>query len=495
MRIPVRTPELTFLIEYLDLPEATGIPGAGWETFQLRHLNNTDLFGITNKSRQVGWSWLAAAESVARACIQAKATSIFVSINLDEAGEKIRYAKQIIEALDLDVRPTLLTDNKLELELENGSRVISHPCRPVRGKGRASVYLDEFAHYIHDREIYQSAVPVVTKGGGILRIGSSPLGASGLFWEIFSESMRKFPGYRRDSIPWWQVIALCKNVRLATVVAPAMTTEERVYTFGSSRLILIYENMLEDDFKQEYECEWVDESVAWIDWELIRSNQVDSQQETESKQLLYSRSHTLDDALNLIDELADRVMRGKIEQVLYAGMDIGRHHDKSEIILRGITTTNTIPYRAGISLDKIKFDDQLAVFNKMMDRLPIACMLIDQTGIGMNLAENAVQRWGARVQPFTFTNASKELIAIETKLRYQRHEIPIPTDRDFVYQVHSIKKKVTAAKNSVFDCEASEKHHADMFWADALCVWAASGKAETVGELTEGDNPLDGYRG
>jgi hypothetical protein len=147
---PPLSPALTFLVEYLDLPEATGIPDATWETFQLRHLNNLAMLGITDKSRQVGWSWLAAAESVAIACLEKRSTSIFTSINLDEATEKIRYAKAVIEALDKEVRPTLIIDNRMELEYSNGSRLLSHPCRPIRGKARARVYLDEFAHYARD---------------------------------------------------------------------------------------------------------------------------------------------------------------------------------------------------------------------------------------------------------------------------------------------------------------------------------------------------------
>jgi phage FluMu gp28-like protein len=471
----------TFLIEYLDLPEATGLPDASWETFQIRHLNNPKLLGITDKSRQVGWSWLAAAESVGISCIQRRNTSIFVSINQDEAQEKIRYAKAVIEALDKEVRPKLITDNAYELEFQNGSRLISHPCRPVRGKARARVYLDEFAHYARDREIYQSAVPVISKGG-VLRIGSSPLGAGGMFWEIFAESMQRYPGYVRDVIPWWQVRALCRDVRKASLLAPGMTTADRVYRFGTERIITIYENMPLEDFQQEYECEWVDESVAWIDWELIKRNQLESQ----DGKLEYLRAKTPDAALAAIDELAGLIRAGKVEPVLVGGMDIGRRHDTSEITLLGKSTTGQTPYRLGITLDRCEFDTQALVVDTIMERLPVSQFMIDQNGIGMQLVETAVRKWGARVQPAEFTNPNKELWAVEVKLRFQRAEIPIPTDRDFTYQVHSVKKKVTESKNAVFDCDASEKHHADQFWALALAVWAS--KPQSAAEDWIGKN-------
>lgn len=471
--------ETAFLIEHLDLPAATGMPDATWEVFQLRHLNNQRLMGITKKSRQVGWSWLAAAEGVAAGCIHKRTDSIFTSINQDEAGEKIRYAKTIIEALDRSARPRLLIDNALGLEFDNGSRLISHPCRPIRGKARARVYLDEFAHYAKDREIYQSAVPVISKGG-VIRIGSSPLGAGGMFWEIFTESMKRYPGYVRDSIPWWQIHALCRDVRKATLEAPAMLTEERVAAFGTRRLREIYENVPLEDFQQEYETAWVDESVAWIDWELIKRNQATAQ----DGNLWYRTAKTVEGAMAAIEAVAQAVSDGKIESVFAGGMDIGRKHDTTEITLLGKGTTPQIPFRLGITLDRVEFDDQESVVNRLFDRLPIVAYHIDQNGIGMQLAENAQRRWGPKVNPSEFTNANKELWAVETKLRFQRSEVPIPTERDLVYQIHSIKKKVTAAKNSVFDVAASEKHHADKFWSLALAVWAAK-QESSANEWTE----------
>ena len=47
-------------------------------------------------------------------------------------------------------------------------------------------------------------------------------------------------------------------------------------------------------------------------------------------------------------------------------------------------------------------------------------------------------------------------------------------DRNLAYQLHSIKKPVTEAKNNRFDTERNEKHHADKFWAWALAVWASN---------------------
>lgn len=461
-----------YLVEHLDLPTATGLADATWEPFQLASLNYAGLLGITNKSRQVGWSWLAAADAVAWGRIVPRTTSIFVSINQDEAGEKIRYARAVIEGLDQAERPRLLTDNRFELEFDNGSRLISHPCRPVRGKARARIYLDEFAHYGEDRAIYQSALPVLSKGG-VLRIGSSPLGASGLFWEIYTQTTRRYPGYKRWKIPWWLIGSLCLDVRQAAKQAPDLETEARVRTFGTSRLQELYDNLPLEDFQQEYECAWVDESVAWIDWSLIQRNQALAQSGG-----LWSRSpRTPDLAFQAIEELQQAIEEHQVETALVGGMDIGRKRDTTEITLLGKATTNQLPFRLGITLDRVEFDTQFSILTAVMEGLPVINLHIDSYGLGMQFAESAKRRWGARIHQAEFTNPNKELWANEVKVRFQRSELPIPLDRDLVYQIHSVKRKVTQAKNQVFDVEASEQHHADKFWSLALAAWA--GKSST----------------
>ena len=459
---------LFFLVEYLDLPEATGDPDARWEVFQAEHLNNRNLLAIERKARQVGWSWTCAAEAVADSILVERSTNVFVSINLDEASEKIRYANQIIEALDAEVRPRKITDNKLELEFENGSRLISHPCRPVRGKAKVNVYLDEFAHYPKDREIYTSALPVTTRGGK-LRVGSSPLGATGMFWEIYAQEIRKYPGFDRRFTPWWYISVMCKDVAMARDTAHLMETEERVYTFGRDRLVTIFENMFIEDFQQEYECDWVDETISWITWDEIKKNQVDA----ADGNLWYRTARNVDEAMRQIDRVAKECSEGNIEARLSGGMDVGRRRNLSEIIIVGKGSSSQRPYRLGISLQKTEFDDQESVVVKLLTKLPITTFMIDETGLGMQLAENMVRRFPTKAVAAPFTVANKELWSIGIKLAMQRGRAPIPMDRDLAYQIHSMKKKITAAKNIVFDTEGNEKHHADKYWALALALIAA----------------------
>jgi phage FluMu gp28-like protein len=174
-------------------------------------------------------------------------------------------------------------------------------------------------------------------------------------------------------------------------------------------------------------------------------------------------------------------------------MDIGRKRNLSELYFVGKGTTEQLPLRLAISLDNVEFDDQQAVVSYALERLPVTALLIDRNGIGLQLAETLARRHGARVQGVDFTNASKELWSVELKVRMQKGQVPLPLDREISYQIHSIKKKVTAAKNAVFDTEGTEKHHADKYWALALAVWAAQSPAGDW-EDVDGLGKVDDYR-
>lgn len=488
------TDRLVFLVEYLDLPEATGDPNAQWEEYQLRFLNNRSILTSDNKSRQVGWSWTAAAEAVAESVLVPRSTVLFVSVTQIEANEKVRYANYCIDALDKDVRPTKLIDNRTELEFTNGSRIISHPCRPPRGKARARVYLDEIAHYPRDEEIYTAAVPIITRGG-VIRMGSSPLGASGKFWEIHAQALQPYPGYSRTNIPWWSVAHLCGDVPEAEVEAPKMQTLERVNEYGTERLIHIFENMPLEDFQQEYECDWTDESIAWIPWDEIKRNQVDASLDLLWFKHVQVGEYDVEDAIDAIEATAIAIQEGEIEPLLVGGMDVGRKKNLSEIIFVGKGLEpgiNVYPYRLGLSLDRLEFEEQRRIVSKALEILPVDRFLIDQMGLGMMLAEMLEDQFPTCAEGIDFTGQSKEEMAVEVKVRFQKAQCPIPLDRDLSYQIHSIKRMVTASKRLVFDTERNEKHHADKFWALALAHVAT---VDAFDFSVQAANPLRGYRG
>jgi phage FluMu gp28-like protein len=465
-----KTQRCQFLVDNLDLPAATGYDGARWEHFQLAHLQDDSVFRNEVKSRQIAWSWLSAAEAVADGILNGTG-SVFVSINLDEAKEKIRYAKNVIGALPKVMRPALVTDNRTEIEFANGARLISLPATAPRGKAQMNVYLDEFAHVRDDVIIYTAALPMISKGNRRLRMASSPMGASGRFWEVATESFRQYPGYSRKRTPWWEVQAFCTNVREARQLAPTLATAERVDLFGKDRIKAIFANLPLEDFEQEYECVFVDESTAWITWEEIAAAQAGNVW-CELAEIRGDGDGELREAVNRV---AEEVRLGRIEAALALGVDVGRTRNTSEIYAVGLSPSGTYPLRMALTLDASSFETQRAILRYVFERLPIVKGLIDQTGLGRNLAEDTERAFPVKAEGVNFTAESKLLWSTDAKMLIQQGKTPIPNDRDIAYQIHSIKRMVTPSRNVVFDAERNAKYHADKYWAWVLALAAARG--------------------
>ena len=467
-----KTLRAALLLGAVDVEDATGIVGAKWEKYQVDLWNDDARFGIDNKGRQSGYSFSIAAEALAESMLHSRSTNVFVSYNQTECTEKIRYAKAIWEALHPKARVPITNDARTYLEFENGSRLISWPGRPPRGKGPANIYLDELSHCQYDRDIYTAGIHFIQRGGR-LRIGSTPLGESGMFWEILTQAFQPYPGFSRRTIPWWTIEYLCTDVPRAVVEAPHMETRDRVYEFGTEILIDIFEQKPIESFQEEMECLFLDETVAWITWDEIRACQ-QKPTETGAPEWPYWTAENVEQAKAAVDELAHAVGTGNVSKELFAGVDIGRTKDLTEIhILDRRATTPRTTQRMMISLRATEFAQQREVLYHAMDKLPIKQCLIDSTGLGMQLAEEAHKKWPGRCKGVTFTMQSKQQMAVTLKVAMQRVDVILIADRDLAYQIHSVKRKVTAANNIVFDVDASEKHHADRFWAVALGVLAS----------------------
>jgi len=80
--------------------------------YQIKYLSDPNDFIHIDKARQTGFSYVYAGKSLARSHLSTHHTSIFISINQEEANEKIIYAKGLFESLPLSVQKNLIIDNK-----------------------------------------------------------------------------------------------------------------------------------------------------------------------------------------------------------------------------------------------------------------------------------------------------------------------------------------------------------------------------------------------
>jgi hypothetical protein len=420
------------------------------EPFQIAFLQAKSRYRWVEKARQVGFSFLFAAEAVARCHLRDAHTTVMVSYNLEDAKEKVNYARQLAEELPLAYRKKLVTDSKTELGfLSNSaskrvSRIISNPSKAPRGK-KGDLILDELAHYANDREVYKGSTALILRSRGQLTGCSSPLGRRGVFWEIAKQELRKYRAYWRQQVPWWLCRFFCTDVLCAVKQAPLMPTEERVRTFGNKDIQDQLDVLTLEDFQQEFELAFQDESYSFYPYELILPC-------------------TSDDIV-LADDFATF---GDVAGRLVAGFDVGRKRDLSELSIFEELGGKKV-CRLLRSYDRVPFADQELDLRRMLTMLPIGRLSIDQNGIGMHLAENLGRDFG-QVVPETFSNESKEIWATDFKILLQRKDVVLPKDRQLVAQIHSIKRRLTPTGKPSFEVEREEvgKGHADRFWSVAL---------------------------
>ncbi|MFC2085206.1 hypothetical protein ACFLS9_09120, partial [Bacteroidota bacterium] len=217
---------------------------------------------------------------------------------------------------------------------------------------------------------------------------------------------------------------------------------------------MIKRNMDEESFRQEFCCEFIDESTSYFPYELIKSGigeTVFSQPEIEAS-------------------------------VHYMGVDVGRRRDLTVIyILRQLgrklyTAEITLLYKKKFSIQKEIIIEKINEFNIKRGR-------IDETGLGMQLAEE-INEMNRFVEGVTFSNSNKERIVVNLKKAFENRVIEIPDDRMLITDIHSIKKSVTPSNLVRFDAKRTEQGHADRFWALGLAYDCLAMPVPSIPEIT-----------
>jgi len=411
--------------------------------------------------------------------------SVCVSYNLDDAKEKVALVKELHDELPLEFQKKMVIDSKTVVGFESNSsrrrvsRVVSHPAKPPRGKS-GDVYLDELGHCQNDRLIYAGATALISRSGGQLTVGSTPLGKRGTFHAIHTDPV-EYAGYWRQRVPWW----LCKHFSKIVddpnlcALAETLPTELRVERYGTGELQDQFNALPIEDFRQEFECAWQDERVSFFAYDLI----LPCCQKDASKIPIY-------DNLDQLVQVAPKLGR------LFAGFDVGRSKHPSELtIFEKQGETYTLRYQE--QYRETPFPKQRARLIRVVEALGenLRRFRIDSTGMGKNLAEDLQERFGRKIVQIDFTRQSKEAMANNVKILLQERNLVLPRDRSLIAQIHSIKQKITSAGNAIFDAVRNRFHHADKFWALALAVFKKRKKhaalievrARVVGEKTQED--------
>lgn len=374
----------------------------------LRSKDNSK-FIIDLKARQIGFSFEAAYTSLKRAVLE-KRNQLIVSASQRQASRVMIYIEKFFRAfkkLPSCSNLKFVKDAATTKELSNGAMILSLPPSPETIRGfDGDIILDEFSLYKNDNKVYEAILPSILRGYSIRIIGT-PLGCNNKFYQIWNNTDNKYPDFKRNSINIYEAIAQGLKVDI----------EE------------IKRNYDEDSFRQEFMCEFIDDSSSYFPYELIR---------------------------NCIDDY------GEIQGVNYMGIDIGRTHDRTVIFV--VTKYNEHLYESRKQvLDKMPFDQQKEIIKQIYHETKCERVRVDKGAIGYQLAEELEKEINA--EGIMMTAPEKVDICTLAKKYMEQKKLHLKDDREVITDIHSIQKIISQTNDIKFNSPRDSSGHGDRAWA------------------------------
>jgi hypothetical protein len=181
-------------------------------------------------SRQAGKSTVSAVLAVHEALYQAGSLILVLNPSLRQSQELFRKMLDTYAGVGETVKAE--TENKLTLELSNGSRIVSLPGKEatIRGFSGVSLLLVDEASRVDDA-LYQAVRPMLAVSRGRIVLLSTPFGKRGFF---FHEWMEGGPDWQRTRITAHDVPRIDPDWLEAERrrIPAAMFAQEYLCTFG-----------------------------------------------------------------------------------------------------------------------------------------------------------------------------------------------------------------------------------------------------------------------
>lgn len=394
-------------------------------------------------ARQTGKSFTFTLRRLVRALTHRR-NQIILSAGQRQSREAMRKVRQHCHALRVytdTIQSSFFKDTsfrQLEIALPNGVRVIGLPANPLTARGYSGdVFLDEFAMHADDEGIWASLFPTLLRGDGQLDIASTPRGCKNVFHRLAEN-----PAFTTSTLT------------IDDAISQGLGTDRASLRAG-----------LDDDlaWRQEFCCEFVDESTSFMPYELIR------------------RCHDVN-----LGTLQDNRALNRKRADIFLGVDVGRRRDLTAIWIWE-KTGDTFTTRGVLIFDNAPFAEQENTLVELLRHASVRRCCIDATGLSMQLAENLTARFGGhRVEGLSFTPALKAQLAGRLRVCAERGLLRIPVDDAIARDWHSVSRIATAGGHIRYDADRSRDGHADRFWAAALGLHAAENDTGPIEFTTVG---------
>jgi hypothetical protein len=220
--------DLALALDPVLVAEATGLYLDKWQRDVLRSVEKRLLLNVT---RQGGKSSTVAVLACHTALYKPRSLTLILSPGERQSKETFRKVMDVYHAIDHPVPAAV--ENKLELELRNGSRIVALPGveGTIRGYSGVDLLVVDEASRVRD-ETMAAVRPMLAISSGRLLAMSTPFGKRGWWYAAWEEGG-----------PTWERMKVTADQ--CPRISPAFLDEER--------------RMLgEWWYQQEYQCTFVD---------------------------------------------------------------------------------------------------------------------------------------------------------------------------------------------------------------------------------------------
>ncbi len=410
---------------------------------------------LSEKSRQIGWTWTTAHGLARRHAMASYALDTWGTSRDDLqamlAVQDCKHFADILHGGANDLGLQVLDPRGSSghvLAFANGTRYYSLSSNPDAQAGKRGGRVgDEFALNKDNRQLYGIMEPGVT-WGGFIWLFSTHRGSANYFNTLLTEAREK------NNPKDWHVYRVTLQdalecgflYKLQGKLPPGdkrqAMDEQAYFDFVKSKAAD------EETFAQEYMCVPSDDASAFISYDLMDACKYPAGIEWETD----------------VEHAAGE---------LYLGVDVGRTKDLTCFWL--IESVSGVDFtRRVVTMQNKTFDEQEAVFYALLALPNLRRACVDQTGIGRQFAERAIKRFGRKVEGVTFTGPVKETLAYPLKASLEDRTFRLPDSPAIFAAFRSIRKETTSAGNVRFAGDRGVNGHADEFWAAALAKHAKS---------------------
>ena len=206
-------------------------------------------FTVIKTCRQAGKTTTSAAVVLWHVLFNESYTVAILANKLSTAREILARVQRAFEYLPKWLQQGVVVWNKTNIELENGSQIIA-ASSAIRGYSINFLYLDEFAFVPRNiqHDFFTSVYPTIISGTNTKVVITSTPNGFDLFYQLWTNSIEGRNEYANFSVDWWDVPGRDKDWKEKTIA-----------------------NTSEDQFRQEFEAEFLGSSNTLISPNVLRT--------------------------------------------------------------------------------------------------------------------------------------------------------------------------------------------------------------------------------